>query len=158
MTEGNDESIVPIVVGTSATATMNALTSRTFYSFYPQITRRYWALANWPHERDGEPTKFRERGYTFFTRAPLTQQGKCSFTCPVNPRRIRGRHHMGLHVWNTTRKEGKKLDETEYIWQLGTICTNRRCRYKPIEKLVSSHNTLRAPAQDHILRQLDQES
>lgn len=135
ITEGTDESVVPIVVGTSSTAAMNVLTERTFYSFYPELTRRGWTLPNWPHKLKGEPSKYQDRGYTFLDRAPLTAKGNCSFACPVNPRRIRGRHHMGLHVWDLTRKEKKKLDENEFIWQLGTVCTNPGCRYRPIEKV-----------------------
>lgn len=138
ITEGTYDNIVPTIVGTSTTATMNALTSRSFYSFYPQFTRKKWTFSNWPTALTGEPAKFLYRGYKYFRRPPLRLDNSCTFACPNNPRRLRGRRHMGTHVWNTEGKEERRLDTFEIIWQLGTTCTNVRCKYQPYKRISSA--------------------
>lgn len=128
LSESYDETAMPIILGTSTTAMMNALTSTTYYSFYPNMTSRQEVVPNWPGPIAGDKDKFKARGYKFFDYAPRAGTSQCGQGCTLEARRVRGRRGIGVLTWSTSHENSAKLDEDPIVWQLGEECPYRHCQ------------------------------
>lgn len=128
--EGYDDTVLPIILASDTTATINCLTSRSYYSFYPTFTRQGWAIAGWQGAVPKSPSKITKRGYTYFKDPPLKENRLCGTACTVNPRRVRGRNGIGVVVWKKEAEESHRLDGESFVWKLGFQCRNRHCQYR----------------------------
>lgn len=128
LSEGYDETPLPIILGTSSTAMMNAITRGCMYSFYPGMTSRREVVPNWPGPRRGDKDVYRKRGYKFNSYAPRRSDGMCAQGCALESRRVRGRCGIGVFRWNKLVGEAHPLDEDPIVWQLGEECPYGRCQ------------------------------
>lgn len=128
ISEGYDKTALPIILGTSTTAVMNAITSTTYYSFYPAMTRRREVVPNWTGAMSGDAQKYSARGYKLFNYAPREGPYMCGQGCALEARRVRGRRGIGVITWTTRHAESYKFDQDEIVWQLGEECRYRHCQ------------------------------
>lgn len=128
ISEGYHDSALPIILGTSSTATMNAITSTTYYSFYPDLTRLREVVSNWRGAVEGEYQKYKDRGYIFHDHAPRLDQFRCGQGCGLEARRVRGRRGIGVFEWQDKTTDSYRFDEDPIIWQLGESCPYYPCQ------------------------------
>lgn len=129
ITEALTGNVLPSLFSCGNTATMNALTPRTLYSFYPSLTLQGKALTG-PHWTD----TYKERADRYVKQeisASVCTEGwktPCGYAaCPAVARRMEGLRSIGVMVWNRNGVEEKDLTEWSMSWGINRVCRNVNC-------------------------------
>lgn len=129
VTESRTEEVLAVILNSGNTATMNALTERTLYSFYPSLTLRNVALmgGRWDRCCRTRMYRFDRQGLAAF-RCTAGFIQECGYdACPAIARRVSGLRSIGVLTWNDGGAEEQDLGETSLAWSVNKICLNGWC-------------------------------
>lgn len=129
VTEASTLNVLATLFGCGNTATMNALTPRRLYSFYPKLTLTGRALTGYRWV-----DTYKERYERYFAQGiaatACTQDWPmaCGYeACPAVARRVQGLRAIGVMIWNPEGREEMDLTELSIAWALNKRCWNVNC-------------------------------
>lgn len=130
VTESQTDEVLAVILDSGNTATMNALTEKMLYSFYPKLTLRNVALMGnrWGRRCSTRMYRFDTQGLAAF---PCTKAfiRECGYeTCPAIARRVSGLRSIGVLTWNGAGVEEQDLTEASLAWSVNRVCLNVWCR------------------------------
>lgn len=129
ITEASTDNVLAPLLKCGNTATMNALSPRTLYSFYPTLTLQGKALMGqrWVNSYKESLERFAEQGINT-TSDTQDWETPCGYSaCPAIARRVEGLRSIGVMVWNRNGFEGKDLTEWSMAWGINRVCWNGEC-------------------------------
>lgn len=129
LTVSRTDDVLAVILNCGNTATMNALTEKSIYSFYPDLTLRNVALmgGRWCGYSSTWMERYSRQGLTA-SRCTRGFDGPCGYdACPAIARRVVGLRSIGVMMWNREGLEEDDLGETSLAWSMNTMCQNWLC-------------------------------
>jgi hypothetical protein len=126
VTRSVDSSVLPVVFGSTTTATMSLITNHRIFCFYPCLAAAKRAVYGSYAPGSVDREKHRKWGVALGETA-----GKwgvpCGEACGRIRRRVKGGRGTLTVMWDSTTTEIQPLDHMSYIWWLGSRCGNEDC-------------------------------
>lgn len=133
VTESRRDTILSVVLDGKNTSTMNIITARNLYSFYPSFTasgRAYCGLTTHTEADSRQAARL----WGIDLRDPITQpfidDSACRMECPKLSRKVLGGKGVGRFCWDQHGVEHKDLGCERFSWSLGNRCLNPGCNDK----------------------------
>lgn len=135
--ESSTTSVLPVVLGAHHTASMNILTARNFYSFYPHFTTRHLSICGNSLPEYESLVGLARVGVRVVDNGRHTSyEGSCGLECPNIQRRVRGMHGVGVVCWNPRGRQNIDFAEETIKWGIGGYCYNPLCQFYPYSRYV----------------------
>lgn len=128
--------ILSVVLNGKNTATMNIITARNVYCFYPAFTARGKAFCGLTEHTEADArTALSLWGIDLRDpiMQPLIDDKACGMECPKLCRKVLGGRGIGRFCWDKNGVELNNLMGERFLWKLGDGCLNPRCNDKSPE-------------------------
>lgn len=125
------ESILGVILESKNSSTMNLITARNIYSFYPVFSAKNLAYSGYIDHSPADESSAAAWGI-FLTSPGIWQDiptTGCGDECPRIVRRMSTLDGIGLVCWNQNGREKVTLTQQRFYWTLGPTCKNPNCRY-----------------------------
>jgi hypothetical protein len=125
VTRSVDDSVFPLVFGSTSTATMTFITRCQVFNFYPRLIDEKRAVYGMFSPDASAKHNHRLWGINLKPTASRWPAA-CPEACGQLRRRVRGRRGIMAIIWNAGQ-DSVAAEETPYVWWLGNNCTNPTC-------------------------------
>lgn len=135
ITESTRPTVLNVLLEGKSTASMNAITARNIYCFYPTFTANGYAFCGLMDHSLLEALKMERRwGLELRDPAlhPFEDGRKCGLECPRRIRKVQ-EGGIGKTCWNSNGREDVVLGRQRFTWKLNDYCLNPRCEDKEPE-------------------------